>query len=219
MRSYFLEIIYRFFGGPNGINGIPTLSIGNFVFDTDIKWLYLLIITTVLGYIIVERIRNTKLGRSLASIRDNETAALTLGVNVYMTKVFAFTIQAVFCGCAGALYAMQHGFISADLFTFSNATLVVIMLMMGGMNHTVGAIIGALLVSILPEAFRGLKDYLQLAYGIVIILLMVFMPSGIAGMGEKIANMVKKTTVNPKRKNDAKEVSREVSDSGSSIND
>ncbi len=195
-----VQIMYVFFqnnvpvfGGSMGIASIPTLSIGAFKFDSNQKWIYLLIATAVLGYIIVERVRNSKMGRSLASIKDNEIAAYCMGVNVFMTKVYAFTIAGVFCGLAGAMYAMMTGFVSADLFKINNSFLIIIMLMLGGMNHTVGAVIGALVVSILPETFRSLKSFLMLSYGLVIILLMVFMPSGLAGMGVKIIDKIKKT--------------------------
>ena len=198
------------FGGVNGIRGIPTLNIGTFKFDNNTKWFYLLIGFVVVGYIVVERIRNTKLGRSLASIKDNEMAALSLGVNVYMTKVYAFTISGVLCGLAGALFAMQGNFISPDLYTFNQATLIVIMLLMGGMDHTFGAIIGGLIVSILPESFRNLQSFLMLAYGLAIILLMVFMPTGIAGASAKISNYIKKriSTVFGGKKSYSKKVNK-----------
>ena len=188
------------FGGVNGIPGIPTISIGAFKFNTNLKWFYLLVALIVIGYIIVERIRNTKLGRSLASVKDNEIAALSLGVNVYMTKVIALTISAAFAGLAGSLYAMQSGFIEASIFNVTMGSRIIIMLALGGLTNTIGAVIGALVVSCLPEIFRSLKDFLNLAYGLAIILLMVFQPTGIAGMGIKIANLMKKISGCLKRK-------------------
>ena len=187
------------FGGQNGINRIPTLSIGSFKFDSNLKWFYLLVMTAVIGYIVVERIRHTKLGRSLASVKDNETTALSLGVNVFMTKVYAFAISAMFAGLSGALYAMQSGYISGGLFTTDKAITFIIMLVMGGLNHTIGAIIGSILVMALPEIFRVLKDYLNIAYGLSIILLMAVQPSGIAGLGVKIAYMWARITGGKKK--------------------
>ena len=131
---------------------------------------------------IVERIRRSKLGRSLASIRDNDVAAMTLGVNVYKTKVIAFTIACTLAALAGALYAMHSNYVSADMFTYERSTSYIIMAMLGGVNNTFGVFFGSLLVTMLPEWLREIQGYLQLCYGIGIILLMVFMPDGLAGL-------------------------------------
>lgn len=180
------------FGGPTGITGVPSPDLWGLKIDSNTKWFYLLLVMTCLGYLVVERIRNTKLGRSLASLRDNDTAALSLGVNVYWTKVLAFTIAAVFCGISGSLYAMQAGFVCGDLFSVTSGTRLMIMLMMGGIDKTIGAVIGAVLVSSLPEIFRNLKDYLNFTYGLALILLMVFQPGGISGMGEAAVRLLHK---------------------------
>ena len=184
------------FGGLNGIFGVPTLEVGSFVFDSNQKWFYLLMALVVIGYIVVERIRRTKMGRSLASIRDNETAALSMGVNVHMTKVYAMTFMAMMGGLAGALYAMQYGSIWADLYNGAMGSKFIIMLVMGGMNHTIGAVIGAVVISLLPEIFRSLQSFLMFVYGLAIILMMVFLPGGIASIGDKIKLLFRKLLKN-----------------------
>ena len=136
------------FGGPDGINGIPTLSVGGAELSGYNHWFYFLVVLLVVLGIVVERIRRTQLGRSLASIRDNETAAMTLGVDIYHTKVIAFVIAGLLSGLAGALYAMHIRFISADMFNYNSSTQIIIMAMLGGVNNTVGVIIGALLVGV-----------------------------------------------------------------------
>jgi len=188
--SFFMN--YRpLFGGPDGISGIPSLSIGNYSFSSNNKMFYLLVVILAVVALIVERIRVTKFGRSLASVRDNDIAALSLGVNVYMTKVKAFTLSGVLGGLAGALYAMQGNFVASDLFAYNNATQFIIMAMVGGVNNTFGSIIGSVLITVLPEVLRSLERYLQLFYGLAVIVLMVFMPMGLAGVFKQLAKRLK----------------------------
>lgn len=168
--------------GPDGISGIPAIKIFGWSPKNALQWFYVLMVIVMLVIFLVERIRRSKLGRSLASIRDNEIAAQTLGVNVYMTKVISFTIAGGLAALAGALYAMYNGFVSADLFTFNIATTYIIMVMLGGVNNTVGVFVGSLLVTMLPEWLRPMEKYLRLIFGVGVVVLMVFMPMGLAGM-------------------------------------
>ena len=182
------------FGGPDGISGIPNLSIGGFELKDNQHWFYLLIgVLTILAFV-VERIRITGFGRALASIRDNDTAALTLGVDVYKTKVKAFAISGALGGFSGALYVMQGNFVASDLFAYNNATQFIIMAMVGGINSTFGSIVGSVLITILPEAFRSLERYLQLFYGLAVIVLMVFMPMGLSGMARQVGIWLRRRT-------------------------
>lgn len=181
--SWSIYMNYKpFTGGPDGISRIPALSLFGFTPNGYRQWFYLLCVIVLLCILIVERIRKTKLGRSLAAIRDNEIAAQCLGVNIYRTKVIAFTITGALSALAGGLYAMHGGFISADNFTFDMATTYIIIVMLGGVNDTFGVLVGAILVNMLPEWLRPLARYIRLIYGIGVILLMVFMPMGLAGL-------------------------------------
>ncbi|GEM_PF-240329 len=177
----------KLFGGANGISGLRKLVLFGVTFDTYYKWFYFLVPVTLLVAFFVARIRKTQLGRALAAVRDNETAAKTLGVNVYRTKVIGFAIAGAVAGLAGGLYAMHGQFVGADMFNFANATNIIIMAMLGGVNTTPGIFIGSALVTIMPEALRAVQKYLQLCWGIVIVLLMVFMPDGVMGLFSRLA--------------------------------
>lgn len=122
----FVQVLYTLFlnyepafGGPKGIPEIRTLSVGGFIFDSYKKWYFLLLICVLIIAGLVERIRRTSLGRSLASIRDNEIAAQTLGVDIYRTRVIAFVIAGAFAGLSGSLLAQHNRFISGDQFSFA----------------------------------------------------------------------------------------------------
>lgn len=185
----FVQVLYSLFqnneplfGGTKGIPNISTLSLFGHRITGYKQWFYVFLVAVVLVALIVEGIRHSRLGRSLASIRDNEIAAQVLGVNIYWTRVIAFVIAGVFAGLAGSLLAFQNGFISADLFTFKKSSTLVIMSMLGGINSTLGISVGALIVTFLPEVLRGLDNYLMFIYGFIVIFMMIFMPMGIGGL-------------------------------------
>ena len=186
-------------GAMNGVSGIPKLTLFGFTFDSLKKWFFLLAFCALVIALVVEQIRRTSFGRSLESVRDDETAALTLGVNVYRTKVLAMAVSSMFAGFAGAMLAHHNGAVSYSLFTFITATRFIIMIMLGGVNSTFGTAVGTILVTMLPEWLRPLQQYLNIIFGAIVILLMVFMPMGLAGLAdhwwEKLFGRNRKTTV------------------------
>lgn len=169
-------------GGAEGMPGIPPLDLGFTVVDSTRKYFYVIFVIALICGLITHRIRTSSLGRSLASCRDNEIAAYCLGVNVFRTKVISFVIAGAFAAIAGSLYAHLNSYLSAESFTFEQSGIYLIMVMLGGVSSTVGAFFGAILLTILPEVMRFLQTYYKLVYGIGVIILMVFMPEGIAGM-------------------------------------
>lgn len=190
--TYALFLNYKpLFGGAEGMKCVVDFSIFGAPVDTYQKWFYFLFTLVIICGLLVERIRRTRLGRSLFAIRDNETAAKTLGINTYMTKVIAFTIAGTLSGLSGALYCMHGSYAVSDLFTWNNATQYIIMAMLGGVNNTVGVVIGSLIVKIVPEVFRTFQQYVQFLWGIMIILLMIFMPEGCAGIFKSAGKMLK----------------------------
>lgn len=168
--------------GADGINGIPKLTVFGFQFKSLSDWCILLSCIALVIALIVSRIRSSSLGRSLMSIRDNTVAAETLGVNIHRTKRIAFTVGSMFSALAGMLVAYHNGVVSASLFTFNVQQNLLMMVMLGGVNSTVGALGGAFLVQLMPEVLRPIQEYMRLIQGIMLILLMIFMPMGIAGI-------------------------------------
>ena len=182
-----------FFGGYDGIPGIPTLNLFGWNVKGNETWFYVLVAAVILVVIIIQRMRNSRLGRSMAAIRDNETAALTLGIDVYRTRLITFMISAAICGFGGALYACFNRFVSADCFTYMAGIPFIIMAMLGGINSSFGCVLGAILVGMLPEWLRVLESYMQLIYGIGVILLMIFMPMGLNGILQSVKRKIKKS--------------------------
>ena len=170
------------FGGPYGITNIESIDVfGKRIMEYK-EWFYIIFFFMLIVAFIVERIRNSSLGRSLASIRDNELAAQTLGVNIYRTRIIAFVIAGAFAGLSGSLYAMQTRFVSGDVFALSKSSMIIVMTMLGGVNNTVGVFVGSMLATVLPELLRNSEQYLMIIFGTLVILLMIFMPMGIGGL-------------------------------------
>lgn len=178
--------------GIDGMSGVPPLDLGFMVVEDKKLWFYVLMLTVILCALLVERIRRTSLGRSLAAIRDNETAAKTLGVNVFRTRLIVFTLAGAFAGLSGSLFAQHNSFVSPSLFGLETQNIYTMMIMLGGVNSTAGTCLGAILVTMLPEWMRPLQRYLKLIYGICVILLMIFMPMGIAGVVENGISKLKR---------------------------
>jgi branched-chain amino acid transport system permease protein len=128
------------------------------------------------------RIYRSRVGRAGVAIREDESAASTMGVNVFGYKVLAFTISCFFAGITGAFYAHFVSYISADQFGMNESFLILTMVALGGTGSIFGPILGAFLLMIIPEAFRFLQDFRMVLYGVILIIVMVVKPEGIAGV-------------------------------------
>ncbi len=168
-------------GGPNGILGIARPSIGGFVFSRPIHFFYLILFLNVLAIIVISRLNNSIIGRAWIAIREDEIAAEAMGINVTKMKILAFTLGASWAGLAGVFFAGRYSFISPESFTFFETVLVLSMVVLGGMGSIGGVILGAALLTILPEIFREFQDYRMLAFGGAMVLVMIFRPQGLIG--------------------------------------
>ena len=168
-------------GGPAGMENLVQFSIGSYVFDTEKHYFFLILFCALLVTLVSWLIYRSVLGRSFMAIRDDELAANCMGINSLLTKDIAFAISGAMCGLAGSLFAFLAGYISATSFDLSQSQLYLVMIMLGGSSSPLGAAIGSLLLSLMPEWFRFLKDYMLLVYGVGIMVLMVVLPEGLVG--------------------------------------
>lgn len=175
-----------FTGGALGIANVPSFSIGSLVVRTERANYYFIFLVFVIAYILIKKLYNSALGRSFMAIRDNEMAANCLGINSLLTKSIAFGITGILCGVAGALYAFLSGYLSYQTFTYQQSTMYLIMVMLGGTSAPSGAIIGTMIISLLQEWVRPLQNYMQLFYGLGIVILMIVQPEGILGGGRAL---------------------------------
>jgi len=162
-------------GGTSGIMKIPRPNL----FRTDLSYYYIVLAAVVIIIYFTNEIINSKFGRALISIREDELAASTMGINITYYKVFSFVLSASIAGVAGALYAHFARFICPDSFTMHTSIKILVMVVLGGLGSIWGSVIGAIIGSLLPEMLRSMQNYYYFAYGIMLILLLLFFPDGL----------------------------------------
>jgi branched-chain amino acid transport system permease protein len=192
--------------GPKGIKAIDPVSIFGVNLSTKLDIFgfsiapvymsYYLFALLALGIVFVTlRLQRSRIGRAWVAIREDEIAARAMGINTRNIKLLAFAMGASFGGVAGAMFASFQGFVSPESFTLWESIVVLAMVVLGGMGHVPGVILGAVLLSALPEFLRATIEPLQMAvfgkvvleaevvrqllYGLAMILIMLYRPSGL----------------------------------------
>lgn len=168
--------------GYMGYSGIPPLGVGKYELTSEPQALVVLILIMLAGIWVARRLTDSRFGRALRAIAGSEAAARALGVNIARYKLAAFVVAAVYASLAGSLFAHFVGFISPEVFGLSMVVLSFTMLYLGGIGTIWGPVVGAIIVSLLPEIFRGLKELQDLAYCTVLILILIFAPRGLAAL-------------------------------------
>lgn len=166
-------------GGASGFVGIPMLNVGTFMFEDGRSYFYL-VWAIVFGTILVcRRIIDSKTGRALAAIHGRENAAIALGVDAHSVKLTIFMFSAALGAVAGFLYAHFVLFISPDSFGFMASVKMVTMVVIGGMASVWGALLGAAVITLLPEILHGFADYEMIVFGAILMGVMILMPQGL----------------------------------------
>jgi branched-chain amino acid transport system permease protein len=168
--------------GYMGISNIPGLGIGGWEVKTDRQNLMVLVAILALSLWVAARLRDSRFGAALTAIAGSEEAARALGIDVARCKLAAFVIAAVYAAIAGSLFVHVVGFVSPEVYGLHMVVLGFTMLYVGGIGTIVGPVVGALIISLLPETFRGFKDYQDLAYGAALVLLLIYAPKGLASL-------------------------------------
>lgn len=181
--------------GPNGLTGIPapdpiSLGFATLTFDTKAGSYYLILFILLSLLLLYHNMVYSRIGRALRAIRNDAIAAEVMGVNLAFYKVLAFSLSAAMAGLAGALYAGYIRFISPDTFTGGESINILIMMVIGGMGTIIGPILGAAGITYLLETMRFLADYRLILYGILMFLIILYMPKGIAGMCSSAGDML-----------------------------
>ncbi len=207
--------------GPQGITLIDPVKIGDFSFagTTQIfgislsgpqKYYFLLVALAIFVIIINLRLQNSRIGRAWQAIREDEIAAKAVGINTRNLKLLAFAMGASFGGVAGGIFAAMQGFVSPESFSLIESVMILAMVVLGGMGHIPGVILGAVLLSILPEVLRYGVGPLQMAlfgkmlidpeslrmliFGLALVLVMRFKPAGLWPSPERKRELSEKRT-------------------------
>jgi len=191
--------------GPKGITGVAPIDIAGlnfahsysllgFKFTPVYLYYYLFVLLSLVVVFICTRLQHSRIGRAWAAIREDEIAAKAMGINTRNVKLLAFAMGASFGGVSGAMFGSFQGFVSPESFTYWESVVVLACVVLGGMGHIPGVILGAVLLSIFPEVLRTtmgpIQHFLfghnvvdvevirQLIYGLAMVLIMLFRPDG-----------------------------------------
>jgi branched-chain amino acid transport system permease protein len=168
--------------GYMGISGIPPIGIGRFTVASDRAILVFLIAVAAIGVAAAAGIRHSRLGRAFVAIAGSEDAARALGIDVARYKLVAFLISAFYAALAGSLFVHAVGFVSPEVYGLHMVVLAFTMLYVGGIGTVTGAALGALVIGLLPETVRRFSEYQDLAYGALLILILIYAPGGLASL-------------------------------------
>ena len=170
----------QFTGGPDGMAGIPYLSIGGFVFDTSFKRYFLVWGFCLAILLISQNIVNSRVGRALRAVHGSEAAAESIGIDIDRFKVKIFVLSAVYASVAGSLFVHHLRFVSPSPFDFLASVKLVVMAVVGGLASVWGAIFGAGATRVLSdELLLGFGEWDIAIYGLILVLIMIFMPEGL----------------------------------------
>ena len=172
-------------GGTSGLRGVPGVSIAGHLISGNLEHYYFLLVWCALALGLAMRVRASKLGRAMIALRDSEIAAEVAGVDTVRVKMLAFAMSSMYAGVAGGLYVSYVNYVSPDLFSNAQAVLFFTMLVVGGTGSAIGAVLGTALLTALPEALRFLKEWYLVLYGVGVILIIVFIPEGLASLGSR----------------------------------
>ena len=210
--------------GPKGISTIDpirffgmdfssTTQLGQLAMSGTIKYYYFLLAVLVLVIIVNLRLQNSRIGRAWEAIREDELAARSMGINTRNMKLLAFAMGASFGGVAGGMFSAIQGFISPESFILTESVMVLAMVVLGGMGNIWGVILGAVLLSFVPEILRYTVQPLQqavfgrsivdpeiirmLLFGLAMVLMMIFRPAGLLPSALRKRELAADETVKP----------------------
>jgi len=164
--------------GPKGLLRIDPPSIGSFEFSTPTHYYYLILAGCLLSAFIADRLNNSRIGRAWIAMREDQDAAVLMGIDVLKYKLLAFAIGASFAGAGGIIFAARQGSIFPDDFSLMVSINVLCLIIIGGMGSIPGVILGAVILIGVPEVLRAIAMYRMLAFGALLVIMMIFRPTG-----------------------------------------
>ena len=177
-------------GGAAGLKGIPLytedINLGPVVSFTWIAVFMILII------FLIRNLIKSSPGRAIVAIREDEIAADSMGVNVFYYKMFSFTLSAFIAGIGGGLYSLFFGYLNPTMFNFMKSADFLVIVVLGGMGSIAGSVATGFILTYLQEFLRVLQDYRLVIYPLILIFIMLFKPTGLAGILEDIKTFISK---------------------------
>jgi branched-chain amino acid transport system permease protein len=179
-RIFFVNSV-KLTGGPMGIPKVPGVKIFSFTFTSSDQYYYLFLFFLLITILVTRNIVNSKFGRAIVAVREDEVAAKAMGIRVNWNKIITFTISTFFAGLAGVLFAHNNQFVGPMQFDLDEGLLYFQMIIIGGLGSIPGSILGAAILVLIPEIFRGISIYRTIVYGLIMVIMMIVRPQGLLG--------------------------------------
>ena len=179
-------------GGPSGLSGIPNLTLGPVVFDSETANFYLIWGFALVTMLLSLNLSRSRIGRALRAVNDSEVAARVMGINARLLKVQIFTVSALISAVAGSLYAHTMTFIAPASFGFNFSVEIVTMVIIGGLGSIYGSFLGAAILTLIPEFLRVFHDFDIVIYGLLLILMTMFLPGGLVSAFDAMKRLLRK---------------------------
>src|SRR5512140_2847395 len=173
------DVLTPFTGGPKGVSNVGGPVLFGKPFASDVDFVYLILLAVLLIIFVTNRLQNSRIGRAWEAMREDESVARAMGINVLTTKLMAFAIGAAFAGLGGVLFAARNQFTGPEDHNLMVSINVLSLLIVGGMGSIPGAIAGAFVLKGLPEVLRELENYRVLAFGALLVVMMIIRPEGL----------------------------------------
>ena len=177
-----LENWGQFSFGPSGIANIPRPTVFGMVLSRSqgiLFMYYIMIALAIFTIFVVNRLQDSRLGRSWLALREDEIACQAMGIDKMKTKLAAFALGATWAGMMGVIFAAKTSFINPMSFTFLESAFILSIVVLGGMGSILGVVLGAFVFILLPEELRAFSQYRMLIFGASMVLMMVFRPQGL----------------------------------------
>lgn len=168
--------------GPMGIPGIPQINIFGFKFSSGEPYFIFSLILVFIIYQMLDKLTKSRTGLAFLAIRDDETAAQSIGIKTAKYRILAFILASFIAGIAGSFFAHFISYISPSSFTSSESFLILSMYALGGPSSLVGSLAGATLLTVASELFRAIPTYREILYSILLISVILFKPKGLSGL-------------------------------------
>ena len=198
----FAEVVYTFFrytqtfGGSDGIQGVPDAHfLPGIAIDTPLRKYYLVLVYLAVAYTICRVLVTSHFGRVLVAIRENEDRARFLGYNVQRYKMVVCIVSAILTGLGGAIYPVRSAFATPDLLLWTESGEFIISVMIGGLGTLVGPVIGGAFFTLLRDKVSSYVDWYFIVIGVVLIVIVLFMPKGLLGFRRRLGFKQWRTTV------------------------
>ncbi|AZR83734.1 branched-chain amino acid ABC transporter permease [Bordetella pertussis] len=176
-------------GGPSGLTAVPAPDFFGWSLTSDLGYYYYVLLCMFAGFVILRRVIDSRTGDALQAIANNELAAQSLGIPVFRYKVLSFTISTLFAAFAGTLFVHYDGFIDPDRLGIHVSVLFLIMTFVGGIGNIYGSVIGAFALTIIEECAQEFGQYNILVYGLLLALVILFLPKGLVDLPNKLKSL------------------------------